>query len=143
MKRKTLTSSRRTSAKRTRLHEPVGQDMSENARVFKALGDENRLRTVLALHDVAELCVCQIVALLDLAPSTVSRHLQILRDAGLVTSRKKGRWVHYRLTDSGLSVFGTTLSGIADSRAARTDRKRLREIMRIDPDQLCELQKRL
>lgn len=115
--------------------------MSISARVFKALGDENRLRTILALHDAAELCVCQIVALLDLAPSTVSRHLQILREAGLVTSRKKGRWVHYRLTDSGPSALGGTLSGIAGSRAARADRRRLREIMRIDPDQLCELQK--
>jgi DNA-binding transcriptional ArsR family regulator len=142
MKRHSSTSTRRTSAKSSFRPETGGSDVSVSARVFKALGDENRLRTVLALREVEELCVCQIVALLDLAPSTVSRHLQILKEAGLVASRKKGRWVHCRLAESAPETLGSALSRVADSRAARTDRKRLREIMRIDPDQLCELQKR-
>ncbi|MDR2161867.1 MAG: metalloregulator ArsR/SmtB family transcription factor [Desulfovibrio sp.] len=62
----------------------------------KALTDENRLRILMALRD-RELCVCQITGFLDLAPSTTSRHLSILRQARLIDSRKKGKWVYYGL----------------------------------------------
>ena len=63
--------------------------------VIKALADENRVRVLLALG-AGELCVCQIVELLGLAPSTVSKHLSILKQARLVESRKEGRWMFYR-----------------------------------------------
>ncbi|WP_027187508.1 ArsR/SmtB family transcription factor [Desulfovibrio cuneatus] len=62
--------------------------------VTKALTDENRVRMLMALHQ-QELCVCQITALLDLAPSTTSKHLSILRQARLIESRKHGKWVYY------------------------------------------------
>ncbi len=62
--------------------------------VTKALTDENRVRMLMALHQ-KELCVCQITALLDLAPSTTSKHLSILRQARLIESRKHGKWVYY------------------------------------------------
>lgn len=61
----------------------------------KALADESRLRILLALRQ-SELCVCELTEMLDLAPSTVSKHLSILRQAGLAESRKLGRWVHVR-----------------------------------------------
>jgi ArsR family transcriptional regulator len=64
--------------------------------IAKALTDENRARILMALRD-RELCVCQITAFLDLAPSTTSRHLSILRQARLIESRKKGKWVYYGL----------------------------------------------
>jgi ArsR family transcriptional regulator len=64
--------------------------------IAKALSDETRVRAFAALRH-GELCVCQIIALLRLAPSTVSKHMSILKQAGLVASRKDGRWVHYRL----------------------------------------------
>jgi ArsR family transcriptional regulator, arsenate/arsenite/antimonite-responsive transcriptional repressor len=67
---------------------------------LKALADGNRLRTVVALMEKDELCVCQIVEMLKLATPTVSRHMSILQAAGLVQSRKEGRWVYYRLKDS-------------------------------------------
>ncbi len=67
--------------------------------VVKALGDENRVRVLMALR-ARELCVCEIIELLGLAPSTVSKHLSILFQAGLVESRKEGRWVYYRLAKS-------------------------------------------
>ena len=70
-----------------------------SARAFSdlasALSDPNRVRALVALRG-RELCVCQLVELLELAPSTVSRHLKILAQAGLVESRKQGRWVYYR-----------------------------------------------
>ena len=72
--------------------------MKEPLRVFGALSDENRLRMLLALRH-GELCVCQLIELMGLSPSTVSKHLSILRDAGLLDSRKEGRWVYYRMAD--------------------------------------------
>ena len=67
--------------------------------IVRALADENRLRALLALKG-RELCVCQIMAMLCLAPSTVSKHMTVLKQAGLVDSVKRGRWVYYRLPDT-------------------------------------------
>jgi len=64
--------------------------------IIKALADEQRVRALMALRG-RQLCVCQIIELLELAPSTVSKHMSILRQARLVEARKAGRWVHYRL----------------------------------------------
>jgi DNA-binding transcriptional ArsR family regulator len=64
--------------------------------ITKALGDEARVRALVSLAD-GELCVCQIVEVLRLSPSTVSRHMSILQQAGLVQRRKDGRWHYYRL----------------------------------------------
>ena len=72
--------------------------MAEVTGLAKALADESRVRILAALR-ASELCVCEITELLDLAPSTVSKHLAILRQAGLVESRKLGRWVHVRRVD--------------------------------------------
>ncbi len=66
--------------------------------VLKALADENRVRILTALRP-KELCVCQIVELLGLAPSTVSKHMAILKQARLVDSRKESRWMFYRLAE--------------------------------------------
>ncbi|MCC7146455.1 MAG: winged helix-turn-helix transcriptional regulator [Phycisphaeraceae bacterium] len=65
--------------------------------ITKALSDESRLRSLLALRE-GELCLCQIIALLGLSPSTVSKHMDILHQAGLVQRRKEGRWHHFRLS---------------------------------------------
>ena len=70
--------------------------MKEFMSVAKALADENRVRTLLFLG-AGELCVCQIVEMLGLAPSTVSKHMAVLHQAGVVESRKEGRWMYYRL----------------------------------------------
>ena len=70
--------------------------MREFMSITKALADENRIRTLLALRQ-GELCVCQITELFGLAPSTISKHLSILFQAGLVESRKDGRWFYYQL----------------------------------------------
>ena len=66
----------------------------------KALSDAHRVRVLAALRDRRELCVCQITELLGLATATVSRHMSLLQAAQLVDSRKEGRWVYYRLSDS-------------------------------------------
>lgn len=115
-------------------------------KALKALSDENRIRAVLALRD-HELCVCQIVELLELAPSTVSKHLQTLREAGLVESRKKGRWVYYRLSGSDAkgvpnAALSMILTTAQRTQLARTDMQRLKGLLRLDPEELCERQRR-
>ena len=79
--------------------------------VFKALSEETRLR-ILKLLENGELCVCDIVAALDMVQPKVSFHLNALKEAGFLKDRKQGRWTHYRLDDSDffrrsllLSVF--------------------------------------
>ena len=64
--------------------------------IFRALSDRTRLR-ILNLLQGGELCVCDIVAVLDVPQPTASRHLSYLRKAGLVVARKDGLWMHYRL----------------------------------------------
>jgi ArsR family transcriptional regulator len=78
--------------------------------VMKALADPNRVKMLKMLqHRV--LCVCEIQAALELAQPTVSKHLQLLAEAGLVASEKDGLWVNYRLADGGKSPFAATLLG--------------------------------
>jgi len=73
--------------------------LADLVQIHKALGHPARLRIV-AMLGTGELCACQITAVLELAPSTVSAHLAELRRAGLLTERRDGRWVHYRLSQS-------------------------------------------
>ena len=70
--------------------------MRDITRVFKALSDSNRIR-ILKMLEIRPLCVCEITGILGLAPSTVSKHLSILRDAGFVNDHKEGKWVNYSL----------------------------------------------
>jgi DNA-binding transcriptional ArsR family regulator len=109
--------------------------------ISKALADESRLRALCALQQ-GELCVCQIIELLGLAPSTVSRHLSILRQAGLVEGRKEGRWMHYRLP--GGSARGAIRDAIqwacgslSNSADVKRDAARLRKILAMDRKELC------
>ena len=102
-------------------------------RVTKALSDGQRVRILMLLRG-GELCVCRIVEVLALAPSTVSKHLSILSEADLVEVRKDGRWAYYRLPQgetrkavrSVLSWLETTLG---DSDAVTRDAARLKKIL--------------
>jgi ArsR family transcriptional regulator, arsenate/arsenite/antimonite-responsive transcriptional repressor len=75
-------------------------DVRSFSRLFKALGDQTRLR-IIALLSHGELCVCHLEAALRLSQPNVSRHLGILRAAGVVEHRREGSWVHYRLARQG------------------------------------------
>ena len=78
------------------MHAIVELDVRPLTRLFKALADETRMRIV-ALLAHGELCVCHIEAVLAIPQPTVSRHLAVLRNAGVVETRRKGLWVSYRL----------------------------------------------
>ncbi|OHB66739.1 MAG: hypothetical protein A2Y76_00870 [Planctomycetes bacterium RBG_13_60_9] len=110
----------------------------------KALADGNRLRVLMALAD-GELCVCQIVELLQLAPSTVSKHMSILRQARLVDGRKDGRWMYYRLPDGDApkaprDALVWVRRSLAESPQAVQDKRRLKAILAMDPEKLCRKQ---
>jgi ArsR family transcriptional regulator len=76
-------------------------DVSGQAAVFKALGNEDRLRLLEALRD-SERCACELQVVLDAPQSTVSTHLRKLKEAGLVNSRRKGKWSYYRVADTAV-----------------------------------------
>lgn len=110
--------------------------------MLKALADGNRLRATAALMEHGELCVCQITELLQLATATVSRHMNVLQNADLVQSRKKGRWVYYRLTDSFPDLLRQWLTReLAESAQIAQDRKDMATILSHDPEELCRMQK--
>ncbi len=75
--------------------------MQDILNIFKALSEETRLR-VLKLLGHGELCVCDIVAALDMIQPKVSFHLAVLKDAGFIKDRKQGKWVHYHIDDSDM-----------------------------------------
>ena len=118
-------------------------DMREFMAVTKALADENRVRLLLALQK-RELCLCQLVELVQLAPSTVSKHMSILKQARLVDSRKDGRWMYYRLPDDGPAAIKQAIAWVAVSlerdQQVATDRQRLKRVLAIDPSELCASQ---
>jgi ArsR family transcriptional regulator len=112
--------------------------------IMKALGDENRLRVVCALRG-RELCLCQIVEMLGLATSTVSRHMSILQQARLVDSRKEGRWTYFRLAARDAPPTARDAAALVDHALSgdarvRADGRRLKEILKLDPEELCRRQ---
>ncbi len=107
----------------------------------KALADPSRVRVLCALRE-NELCVCQIVELLGLATSTVSKHMSILRQAGLVESRKDGRWVYYRRPDAGVPAVTRSALAWCDASLSGTptlsaDEAHLKKILLTPLQELC------
>ncbi len=119
--------------------------MREVVTIAKALSDENRVR-ILAMLEGRELCVCQVIELLGLAPSTVSKHLSILKQARLIDGRKHGRWMYYRLADEDVptvakDAISWALNGLGRDRQRQQDAERLIQILAMDPEVLCLTQR--
>ena len=106
----------------------------------RALGHPARLRTIAVLRS-GELCVCQITEMLGLAPSTVSAHLKELRQAGLTTERKQGRWVYIKLADDeGVRAWiDSTLAAVANDRQIAADAALVEELRILPVEELCRL----
>lgn len=107
--------------------------MKDAVRLFKALGDPSRLRIV-KLLERGELCVCQLTAALGMGQSRISRHLAILKDAGLIEDRRAGKWVHYRLCgkDTSRQVYAR-LAALDSDDAVRTDQRAMRQAKPLAP----------
>ncbi len=84
---------------------PVEGDLVEVARVFKILGDRTRTRLLYALLEAGELCVCDLAAATGIGEATVSQGLRLLRVSRVVTSRRAGRNVFYRLSDAHVRML--------------------------------------
>lgn len=108
--------------------------------VFRALSDPSRIRIVKMLEE-RELCVCEIREVLNLSTSTVSKHLSILRDAGLVLDWKEGKWVNFKLNSAVADtlirpLLGVLKDGLADEKQVRQDREKVK---RVDRNKLCSI----
>lgn len=109
--------------------------------VAKAVADPSRVR-ILKLLEGGQLCVCQITAVLELAPATVSKHLTALKIAGLVQQRRDGKWVYYRLAGRKLNAYAeqflTVLrASLADDPTVREDRRVLAAVNATPLQVLC------
>ncbi len=109
-------------------------------KVFRALADPNRLRIVKMLEQ-RELCVCEVREVLALSNSTVSKHLSILHDAGLVTQTKEARWVNYSLNVKSESQFVRAIisalkSSLLDDETVLKDTK---SVDRVDRNKICRV----
>jgi ArsR family transcriptional regulator len=112
-------------------------DVRSFSKLFKALGDETRLRIV-ALLSHGELCVCHLEEALDVSQPKVSRHLAILRMAGVVEDRREGSWVYYKLArqnDAGCRRQLKTLAGMFGKRAVL--RKDLERLVKVRGPESC------
>ena len=95
------------------VREPVGEAAAAGlARVFRALGDPVRLRLVslIGAHQGGEACVCDLNAAFSLTQPTISHHLKVLREAGLIDSERRGTWVYYRLVPAALERMAGLLA---------------------------------
>jgi DNA-binding transcriptional ArsR family regulator len=111
--------------------------------VLKAAADPNRAR-ILKMLERGEMCVCQIAAVLRLSQSTVSKHLYLLRAAGLVEERKDGRWLYCRIAGSPVNDYALPLLSLirgwlAGDATMLADAGRAAKIRQIPVEQLCSL----
>jgi len=118
--------------------------MNETISIAKALSDSGRLRVLMFLAP-GELCVCQIVEALGLAPSTVSKHLSILQRAGFLLSRKDKRWVYYSLAGRKASpavqkAMKWVNAALSADDMVSSDAAALKRITGIDKEKLCRVQ---
>ena len=90
--------------------DPAGADLLASR--FKALGDPTRLRLIslVAAHPDGEACVCDLIEPVGLSQPTVSHHLKILADAGLLTREQRGKWAYYRLMPDALDTLGRLIT---------------------------------
>ncbi len=108
----------------------------------KAVGDPTRARILSLLSGGDEICVCQVMAVLDLPQSTASQQLGILRNAGLITGHRRGRWVFYHLTPGGGDdhvgrLVSLMVEWLGDDLTIRADREWWQKLRQIPFDRLC------
>ncbi len=118
--------------------------MKETLLITKALADESRLRILMMVSE-REVCVCQIVEVLGTAVSTISKHLSILKTAGLIESRKQGRWVYYHMPEHPSVKVRTAISWVAESLEGSDcitqDRKKGTVVCSQEPETIARVQR--
>lgn len=110
--------------------------------VMKAVADPTRVR-ILKILEEGELCVCQVIAVIALGQSTISKHLFLLRAAGLIKCRRDGKWVHYSLDGKKADLYAATVlrnlrRWLNDDPLIRKDRARGALAKKIGPVAICK-----
>ncbi|ESS06222.1 MAG: transcriptional regulator, ArsR family [uncultured archaeon A07HB70] len=95
---------------------PDETEVEATRAVFKALSNEHRIRILEALRD-GELCACELQAVLDAPQSTAASHLRELKDAGLVKTRRQGKWTYYRIGDTAVLQLLDIANALAEETA--------------------------
>ncbi len=118
--------------------------MDDILAIAKALADKNRMRALMMLRH-GGLCVCQIIEMLGLAPSTVSKHMSVLRQAHLVDGHKDGRWMYYRLPGRNGSkavkqAIKLLTDNLGESRQTQEDDEKLQKVLETNKEALCKKQ---
>lgn len=104
-----------------RTGEPLSaEEATELARVFKAIADPVRLRllSLIAAHAGGEACVCDLTGAFELTGPTISHHLKVLREAGLIEGERRGTWIYYRVQPDLLAQLSAVLVRDAAARVA-------------------------
>lgn len=91
------------------------QQYAEKAEIFKVLSDSNRLQ-IIDMLSCGEMCVCKILEKFDITQPTLSHHLKVLLDSGIVTSRKEANWIHYKLNDEKMKEITEFLQFISNDK---------------------------
>lgn len=78
---------------------PPAEEIKKQSEFFKAISDPARVRIIYALKD-GELCVCQLMQIMDMPQTVVSHHLKVLKYAGIINDQRAGKWIYYSLIDS-------------------------------------------
>ena len=92
-------------------------DDRRTALVFKAFCDENRIR-ILKLLRGGEKCACKLLEEMSISQPTLSHHMKILCDSGIVVGRKEGKWMHYRISPEGVQLAQAYLNGLTSADSA-------------------------
>ena len=115
------------------------QDLKQITKVIKAVADEGRIRILCLLKNKKDLCVCEITEIIGLAQPTISSHLKLLENAGLIESYKDGLWVNYSISSSLDSLSGQFIEMLyknsKNDRQIKTDEKNAKIINR---DTICK-----
>ncbi len=116
----------------------IMRDLESTVAAARALGHPARLRTMAALR-TGELCVCQITEVVGLAPSTVSAHLKELKQAGLISERRDGKWVYFNLAgdDATRSLVEASLLPLSEDPQIVADARLVGELRRLPVEDLC------
>src|SRR4051795_11878389 len=99
------------------VHQPLEEESAVDlARVFKALSDPVRLRllSLIASYEAGQACVCDLTGAFDVAQSTISHHLRVLREAGLVDCQRRGTWVYYWVLPAALARLSSLLQSTGE-----------------------------
>lgn len=117
--------------------------MKNTISILKSLSDGNRIRIIYALSFSKELCACQITELIGVTGATISRHLSVLSNAGIINKTKSGRWIYFSLNKNSENekLIKWIINSISDSDEIKRDKSSLKKILNREPNEICRGQR--